>query len=108
MSGIRSKKNFKRPESLTYWIAVASYVVIVSVSILWLVAYVPDLSGRVYIFTLAVLIVFLVFGTAFFVWETVQWRKKRTEEGQRNIEEIIDEMRPVDSANAAGGNREDK
>jgi len=72
---------------------------------MWLVAYIPDLSGRVHNLTLTFLLVFLIGGTACFAWETLQWRRKRAAEGRRSIEDIIDEHKMMDGADADGKDR---
>jgi hypothetical protein len=89
------KKGFKWLQGLQYWIAAISYLIIFSLSILCLVSYLPHLSdadvldtGSLNLMT-AFLILMLFFATVFFVWETLQWRKKRLKKDQPTVEDII-------------------
>jgi hypothetical protein len=92
---LKVKKGFKRLLGLHYWIAAISYLIVFSLSILCLVVYLPHLSeaaalesGTLNILN-ALLIIMLVFATAFFGWETLQWRKKKASKGQSSLEDII-------------------
>jgi len=92
---LKVKKGFKGLQGLQYWIAAISYLVIFSLSILYLVVYLPQLSGADALDTgtlnilNAMLIIVLIVGTAAFVWETLQWRKKRAKKDQPSLEDII-------------------
>ena len=90
------KKGFKGLQGLQYWIAAISYLIIFSLTILCLVSYLPHLSdadaldtGTLNILN-AMLIIVLIVGTAAFVWETLQWRKKQSKKDQQtSIEDIL-------------------
>jgi hypothetical protein len=92
---LKVKKGFKRLQGLQYWIAAISYLIVFSLSILCLVVYLPHLSeadaldtGTLNILN-TLLITLLIFGTAAFGWETLQWRKKKASKGQPSLEDII-------------------
>ncbi len=92
---LKAKKEFKVLGELQYWIAAISYLIVFSLSILCLVVYLPHLSGADALDTgtlnilKAMLIIVLIAGTTAFVWETLQWRKKRVKKDQPSIEDII-------------------
>jgi hypothetical protein len=95
---LKVKKGFKRLQGLQYWIAAISYLIIFSISILCLASYLPHLSevdaldtGTLNLLN-AMLIIVLIVGTAAFVWETMQWRKKRAQKNQPTIEDIINKV----------------
>jgi membrane protease YdiL (CAAX protease family) len=92
----KTKNRFKWFKGLQYWIAVISYLIVFSLSILCLASYLPHLydADALHTGTLkilyAMLIIMLIIGTAAFVWETLQWRKKkRARKDQPTVENII-------------------
>jgi hypothetical protein len=97
-SHLKVKRRFKSFQGLQYWIAAISYLIIFSLSILCLAAYLPHLSeaGALDTGTLnilyAMLIIVLIAGTAAFAWETLQWRKKRVKKDQPSLEDIINSV----------------
>jgi hypothetical protein len=90
------KDRFKWFKGLQYWIAVISYLIIFSLSILCLAYYLPHLykadvldTGTLNVLT-AMLIIVLVVGTVALAWEMLQWRKSRMKKDQQpNLEDII-------------------
>ena len=85
---MRGNSILKQIKQSKYWIATVAYIIIFSLSILCLVAYVPDLEeGKT--LTMVFLIACLVLGTLSFVWEAMQWRKGRTPREQTDLEKIV-------------------
>ena len=91
----KEKDRFKWFAVLQYWIAVISYLVIFSLSMLCLVYYLPHLSegdaldlGTLNVLT-AMLIIVLIVSTAAFGWEMIQWRRRKAKKEQPSIEELI-------------------
>jgi hypothetical protein len=91
-ASLKGKNKFKGPKELRYWIAAISYLIIFSLSILCLVAYLPSLPDEIHTNTMIFLIAVLIIGTVAFGWETLQWRKRRAQEGQPNVEDIINSV----------------
>jgi hypothetical protein len=86
----------RKPKASKPWhyaVAVVSYIVVLVLAIFCLVAYAPNLEGGYYNATLTLLIGFLVLGTVAFVWETIQWRRRRGSGGQENLEDMIRKMK---------------
>ena len=97
-TGQKGKGIVKVFRGLQYWIAAVSYLIILSLSIVCLVSYLPNLSraevldtGHLNILR-AMLIIVLVFSTAAFGWEMLQWRKKRAKKEQPSLEDIIKDV----------------
>lgn len=93
---LKVKKKFKAFYPLQYWIAAIAYLVVFSLSILCLVAYLPDLSGADILgsgtinFLKALIVVILVCATAVFIWETLQWRERWGKKNQQpSLEDIV-------------------
>lgn len=104
-TGLKGKGIVKVFQGLQYWIAAVAYLIILSLSIVCLAIYLPDLSGAdmLYSGTLnilrAMLIIVLIFATAAFGWEMLQWRKKRAKKEQPSLEDIIKDINKDTSNN---------
>jgi len=92
---MKLKKGLKVFQGLQYWIGAISYLIILSLSMLCLVSYLPHLSetdaldrGTLNILN-AMLIIVLVVGTAAFIWETRNWLKRRVPKSETSVEDII-------------------
>ena len=98
-TGIKGKGVVKAFLGLQYWIAIVSYLIILSLSILCLSRYLPDLSvGDVMdtgtlIILKAGLIIVLISATMAFGWEMLQWRKSRARKEQPSLEDIIKDIK---------------
>jgi hypothetical protein len=97
-TGLKGKGLSKALRGMQYWIAAVSYLIIFSLSIVCLASYLPNLSGAEVLDTgtlnilRAMLIIMLVFSTAAFGWEMLQWRKNRVKKEQPSLEDIIKDV----------------
>ena len=102
----KTKDRFKWFKGVQYWIAIISYVVILSLSILCLAVYIPHLSDTEVIdsgslnILMAFVIIILVFATAFFLWEMRQWRRGRSQKQQLpSLEDAIKDFKKNSTGN---------
>ena len=98
LTGQKGKGVVRAFRGLQYWIAIVSYLIILSLSILCLSLYLPDLSGTDVLDTgtlnilKAGLIIVLISATMAFGWEMLQWRKSRPKKEEPNLEDIISDF----------------
>lgn len=94
-TGRKVKGTVRAFRRLQYWIAIVSYLIIFSLSILCLSYYLPGLSGSDVLDTGALtilkagLIFVLISATMAFGWEMLQWRKSRVRKEEPSLEDII-------------------
>jgi len=94
-AGLKKNGIIRLFRGLQYWIAAVSYLIILSLSIVCLASYLPDLSEAEVLDTgslnilRVMLIIVLVFSTGAFGWEMLQWRKSRVKKEQPSIEDMI-------------------
>lgn len=98
-TGQKGKGIVKMFRGLQYWIAAVSYLIILSLSIMGLAIYLPNLSGADVLDTgnltilKTMLVLVLIFATAAFGWEMLQWRKKRAKKEEPSLEDIIKDFK---------------
>lgn len=98
-TGLKGKGKFKGFQALQYWIAAVSYLIIFSLSILYLVNYCPMEDELRPTRLIILIIIIFVIGTLAFGWEMLQWRKKRVKKEQPSLEDIIKDVNK-DSSNS--------